>query len=84
MRAGINIPELSLYRIFFCPAHTNFLCPVYPGLTTLSIAALNDRRSVVMAPFVHGSRSRAPGHWAVGFVNSVLLPKQSSVGYLLF
>ena len=33
MRAGINIPELSLYRIFFCPAHTNFLCPVYPGLT---------------------------------------------------
>ena len=28
MRAGINIPEFSLYRIYFCPAHTNFLCPV--------------------------------------------------------
>jgi hypothetical protein len=31
MRAGVSIPEFSLYRNIFCPAHTNFLCPVYPG-----------------------------------------------------
>jgi hypothetical protein len=33
MRSGASIPEFSLYRNFSCPAHTNFLCPVYPGLT---------------------------------------------------
>ena len=46
MRARINIPEFSLYRIFFCPSHTNFLCPVYPGLTVFVRSARDSTREV--------------------------------------
>jgi hypothetical protein len=42
MRAGINIPELSI-TIFFCPAHPNFLCPIYPGLTVLPLLAKGEQ-----------------------------------------
>jgi hypothetical protein len=60
MRARIYIPEFSLYRIFFCPTHTNFLSPVYRECTVYLQRASRPTRNRRLLARIRGASKLLP------------------------